>query len=260
MSSIIFHRVVVSDGEEVCMMASISEETLRADIGDILDGVNLSELSVKKVRKALEEKYGEDMSDRKKAIDSIVMQLVEEKSKATDDDDKSDESDKSDDQSSSDDEASPPPPKKKKVVSKSNGSADSGEDFSDEALARKLQEEEGRGRRRAVKIPAKPVKKRTPRTDEDGKPRKKSGYLKDLKLSGPLAAVVGKDEMPRNQVVKQLWAVIKERNLKDPRDGRYAILDEQLQQVFKTKRIMTFGMMKYLSEHMYDPDKSECPW
>jgi len=242
------------------MMASISEEILRTDIGDILDGVNLSELSVKKVRKALEEKYGEDMSERKKTIDSIVMQLVEEKSKAANDS-KSDESDQSDDQSSSDDEPSPPPQKKKKkAAAKSNGSAEgSDDDFSDEALARKLQEQESRGRHRSVKKSQKPVKKRTPKLDGEGKPRK-TGYLKELKLSEPLAAVVGKDEMPRNQVVKQLWAVIKERNLKDPRDGRYAILDEQLQGLFKTKRIMTFGMMKYLSNHMYDPEKTQCPW
>lgn len=39
------------------------------------------------------------------------------------------------------------------------------------------------------------------------------GYTRPIKLSAELAAVVGEDSMPRHEVVKRIWAIIKERNL-----------------------------------------------
>ena len=37
--------------------------------------------------------------------------------------------------------------------------------------------------------------------------------------------------MPRHEVVKKLWAVIKERELQDPANKQYAICDDQLLKV-----------------------------
>lgn len=39
------------------------------------------------------------------------------------------------------------------------------------------------------------------------------GYTRPIKLSAELAAVVGEESMPRHEVVKRIWAIIKERNL-----------------------------------------------
>ena len=38
--------------------------------------------------------------------------------------------------------------------------------------------------------------------------------------------------MPRHEVVKKLWQVIKERNLQDPANKQFAICDDQLLKVF----------------------------
>jgi len=40
-----------------------------------------------------------------------------------------------------------------------------------------------------------------------------SGYTRSYTLSPELAAVVGADAMPRHEVVRKIWAIIKEKNL-----------------------------------------------
>lgn len=46
-----------------------------------------------------------------------------------------------------------------------------------------------------------------------GKRAAGSGYTRAYTLSPELAAVVGADEMPRHEVVRKIWAIIKEKNL-----------------------------------------------
>ncbi|XP_071528743.1 uncharacterized protein [Panulirus ornatus] len=81
---------------------------------------------------------------------------------------------------------------------------------------------------------------------------KKSAFTKSFKLSPELADVVGSDVMPRHEVVKKLWAVIKERELQDPENKQYAICDDQLFKVIGVKRFRTFGMMKHLKDHFLE--------
>ncbi|KAG0719242.1 Upstream activation factor subunit spp27 [Chionoecetes opilio] len=81
---------------------------------------------------------------------------------------------------------------------------------------------------------------------------KKSAFTKSFKLSPELADVVGSDVMPRHEVVKKLWAVIKERELQDPANKQYAICDDQLLKVIGVKRFRTFGMMKHLKDHFLE--------
>jgi chromatin remodeling complex protein RSC6 len=47
---------------------------------------------------------------------------------------------------------------------------------------------------------------------------------------------MGADAMPRHEVVKRMWAIIKERNLYDPKNKQFAICDEQLMKVFGNYR------------------------
>jgi len=120
--------------------------------------------------------------------------------------------------------------------------------------------------KKVVKKPAKKTKKRKgadaddDSADEDwgkkkkkkaapGAKRKNTGFTKPYKLSEALADVVGADVMPRHEVVKKLWAFIKERELQDPKNKQFIICDEQLEKVIGVKRFKAFGMMKYLKEH-----------
>ncbi|CAG0879291.1 unnamed protein product [Cyprideis torosa] len=80
--------------------------------------------------------------------------------------------------------------------------------------------------------------------------KKKTGFAKNCRLSPELAQIMGRDEMPRHEVVKRMWAIIKERNLYDPENKQFAICDTQLKSVFGVDRFRTFGMMKYLKHHI----------
>jgi len=41
--------------------------------------------------------------------------------------------------------------------------------------------------------------------------------MRDFKLSDELADIVGGNELPRHQVVKRVWAYIKDNELQDPK-------------------------------------------
>ena len=82
------------------------------------------------------------------------------------------------------------------------------------------------------------------------KKQKETGFTKPLKLSEDLEAIVGTNKAPRHEVVKQMWAYIKENDLQDPKNKQWAICDEKLEKVIGEKRFKCFGMAKYLKEHM----------
>lgn len=85
-----------------------------------------------------------------------------------------------------------------------------------------------------------------------GRGKRNSVFTKSFKLSEELADVVGADVMPRHEVVKKLWAVIKERKLQDPSNKQFAICDDQLKKVFGVQKFRTFGMMKHLKHHFLE--------
>ncbi|XP_024887347.1 uncharacterized protein LOC112464534 isoform X1 [Temnothorax curvispinosus] len=96
--------------------------------------------------------------------------------------------------------------------------------------------------------------KKTPgSTAKKGDSDKDKGYFT---LTPELAAVVGVKQMRCYEVVKEIWSILKKRNLFDPKDKRYAFCDDELLRVFGEKRILAFGMMKYLKNHMKLKHKS----
>jgi len=78
----------------------------------------------------------------------------------------------------------------------------------------------------------------------------RKGVQKVCNLSKELAAVMGTNQMSRPEVVKKMWSIIKEKNLYDPEDKKFAICNNDLLPVFGVKRFQAFGMMKYLSKHI----------
>lgn len=78
-----------------------------------------------------------------------------------------------------------------------------------------------------------------------------SAFMKPLKVSGELAAVVGNGPMPRSEVVKKLWAYIKKNNLQDAKNKRNINADENLKKVFGGKATVNmFEMTKLVSKHL----------
>jgi upstream activation factor subunit UAF30 len=77
-----------------------------------------------------------------------------------------------------------------------------------------------------------------------------SAFSKPVQLSEELADIVGTDSCPRSEVVKKLWAYIKENKLQDPKNKQFAKCDEKLMKVIGVKKFKCFGMTKFLKDHM----------
>ena len=78
-----------------------------------------------------------------------------------------------------------------------------------------------------------------------------SAFMKPMKISDDLAAVVGKGPMPRSEVVKALWVYIKKNNLQDPQNKRNIVADGNLKKVFDGKAVVNmFEMTKLVSKHL----------
>lgn len=81
--------------------------------------------------------------------------------------------------------------------------------------------------------------------------KENSAFMKPLKVSDDLAAVVGAGPMPRSEVVKKLWVYIKSKNLQDPQKKRNIVADENLKKVFGGKAVVDmFEMTKLVSAHL----------
>ncbi|KAK9165279.1 hypothetical protein Scep_000470 [Stephania cephalantha] len=121
------------------------------------------------------------------------------------------------------------------------------EDEEEEQEEEEEEEEErsgGKGRKKAVTKINKDVKKRG------------GGFSKLCSLSPQLQNFVGVPELARTEVVKQLWAYIREKNLQDPNNRRNIICDEALRGLFHVEVINMFQMNKALSKHIW-PLESE---
>jgi len=82
-------------------------------------------------------------------------------------------------------------------------------------------------------------------------PKANSAFMKPLKLSADLEAVVGKGPMPRSEVVKKLWAYIKKNGLQDAKNKRNINADDKLKAVFGGKATVNmFEMIKLVSKHL----------
>lgn len=262
-----------------------SDAEIQLAIADILKETDLTQLTSRIVRARIEEKFDICLLTRKKEIDRMLMAIIsqsEERSTGNEEQEtENNEMNECEEQdsnvqdengtSSEDDE---PPPKKikpKSVMLHVNGATDNNTQLQgngqsereiksrkrqtessildDEALARLLHEaENGRSRRSTTIKQAERKKKLKKKVGGNS-----GGYTKQLVLSPLLAEIVGQERMARSEVVKSLWKVIEERNLKDPKNKKYTICDKQLEQLFGKKRIQTFSMLKYLKLHMKNP-------
>nr|BAH70873.1 ACYPI004357 [Acyrthosiphon pisum] len=77
-------------------MSDVSKETLKKEIAALLKTADLTKTSAKKIRQELEKKLDTDLDDRKKEIDTLVMEAIK-KAKATKKNGKGDSDDENDD-------------------------------------------------------------------------------------------------------------------------------------------------------------------
>ena len=83
------------------------------------------------------------------------------------------------------------------------------------------------------------------------KAKANSAFMKPMKVSEALAAVVGKGPLPRSEVVKKLWVYIKKNKLQDKKNKRNINADASLKVVFRGKSVVNmFEMTKLVSKHL----------
>jgi upstream activation factor subunit UAF30 len=79
----------------------------------------------------------------------------------------------------------------------------------------------------------------------------KNALSKPVQPDAALAAVVGKDPLPRTELTKRLWEYIRKHELQDPKDKRSIRADEKLLAVFDGKKIVSmFEMTKLVNGHL----------
>ncbi|KAI4743178.1 SWIB-domain-containing protein [Aureobasidium sp. EXF-12298] len=234
-------------------------------IYDILRQSDLETVSAKKIRNALSERLGYDVSDHKKEISRLIEacfdRVTSENANGTNG-------------------ASPSPsdssPQKRKEPSdgsdlsdvvderpkKKARKQDAEED--DAAYAARLQREENsraRPTRAGATRKAAPVKRKKKsavkvkdgsdvETNGESKPRT-GGFHKPMNLSEPLSALLGETQLSRPQTVKKIWEYVKGKDLQDPADKRQIVCDDAMRAVFKTDRVHMFTMNKILNQNLY---------
>jgi chromatin remodeling complex protein RSC6 len=68
--------------------------------------------------------------------------------------------------------------------------------------------------------------------------------------SAELAAIVGKDPLPRSEIVSKMWEHIKKNNLQNPENKREILADDKLKKVFGKDSVTMFEMNKHISGHV----------
>ena len=84
------------------------------------------------------------------------------------------------------------------------------------------------------------AKKRTPN----------AAFMKALKPSAALAAVVGADPLPRTEVISKLWVYIKANDLQEPTNKRLINADAKLKKVFDKPQVSMFEMAGLIGKHL----------
>ena len=84
------------------------------------------------------------------------------------------------------------------------------------------------------------AKKRTPN----------AAFMKPLAPSAALAAVVGKDPLPRTEIISKLWVYIKANNLQDAANKRMINADAKLKEVFGKPQVSMFEMAGLIGKHV----------
>jgi chromatin remodeling complex protein RSC6 len=78
-----------------------------------------------------------------------------------------------------------------------------------------------------------------------------AAFMKPMKPSEALGAVIGGSAMPRTEVTKKIWAYIKKNKLQDAKNKRMINADDNLKAIFGGKKqVSMFEMTKLVNKHL----------
>jgi chromatin remodeling complex protein RSC6 len=94
-------------------------------------------------------------------------------------------------------------------------------------------------------------KKASKKPAKKAKRKPNAAFMKPMKISATLGAVIGNNAMPRTEVTKKIWAYIKRNGLQDSKNKRNINADDKLKAVFGGKKsVSMFEMTKLVSKHL----------
>lgn len=79
---------------------------------------------------------------------------------------------------------------------------------------------------------------------------KTGGIHAPVTPSPELADIVGKDALPRSQVISKVWDHIKKNKLQNPENKREILADDKLKKIFGKDKCSMFEMNKHISKHV----------
>ena len=93
--------------------------------------------------------------------------------------------------------------------------------------------------------------KKAPAKKKAAKRKPNAAFMKPMKVSAELGAVIGNNPMPRTEVTKKIWAYIKKNGLQDSKNRRNINADDKLKPIFGIKKqVSMFEMTKLVSKHL----------
>ncbi|MCO5592747.1 hypothetical protein L7F22_046750 [Adiantum nelumboides] len=117
--------------------------------------------------------------------------------------------------------------------------------------------DEGEVKRKKIKMDqeddgeSKTKRQKSEKKDAPDKERKPGGFTAPLQLSEALIEFLGtgESELSRAEVVKRMWAYIKENNMQDPSDKRQVLCDSNFKKLFGCDSFVGFTIAKHLVPH-----------
>lgn len=86
-------------------------------------------------------------------------------------------------------------------------------------------------------------------TEKSGR-KPNAAFMKPLTPSATLAAIIGKEAVPRTEVTKRIWDYIKKHDLQDPANRRNINADAKLRPLFGKDQVSMFELTKLVSQHL----------
>ena len=225
----------------------VSESELIGRLREFLRSSDLNTTTTATVRRQLEADFGIDLSDRKAFIrEQVDLFLQTEHNQSQQEEEEKEEKHQNDHVEEQEEDAPNNPEQSQPSDSK---------EVTDEDEEEEDEEEEEDKPKHAKK--AKKNKGRSNTLGDEVVKKRGGGFCKLCSLSPQLQEFMGAPEMARTEVVKQLWAYIREKNLQDPNNRRNIICDERLRSLFNVNSINMFQMNKALSKHIWPLDSDD---
>ncbi|XP_021731710.1 upstream activation factor subunit spp27-like isoform X2 [Chenopodium quinoa] len=217
----------------------VSDSELVNRLREILRTSDLNTTTPAAVRRQLQTDFGEDLTDRKKFISQQIDQILHE----------------GDVNGADEDENVSHPPED--GGDDGGGGEEDGEEATGEDGKEAVEEAEDEDEEEEDDEEDDEEEEKRSKDEETKKKRKGTGFTRLCSLSPQLQEFVGEPEMARTEVVKKLWAYIKEKDLQDPNNRRNIKCDKMLHSIFRVDTINMFQMNKALSKHIWPLESEE---